>query len=326
MFQYHDANDEVGVEESRLTSQPARALGLVEWGLLIALATVWGGSYFFVKVAVAELQPFMVVAARVGLAMVALHLIARLTGTPLPRSPQLWLAFLGMGILNNLIPFSLIVWGQTQIASGLAAILNATTPVFTVIVAHYLTPDEKLTPNRLGGVAFGLLGVAVLIGPEALGGLGSNVLAQLAIVGAGLSYSGAAIYGRRFRSLPPLVTATGQVTATSALILPVAFLIDQPLQLLHARPESIWALVGLALLSTALAYQMYFRILAVAGATNLLLVTLLIPVSALAFGIGLLGETIEPRQLAGLALIGLGLAFIDGRPLAFARRRLATTT
>jgi drug/metabolite transporter (DMT)-like permease len=297
-------------------------MGPREWLLLVVLSLLWGGSFFFAEVALAELPPMTVVLARIGLAALALNLLMLASGRRLPRWPRLWGAFLVMGALNNLVPFSLIVWGQTQIASGLAAILNATTPLFTVVLAHALTRDERLTPARLAGVAAGLAGVVLMIGPAALGGAGAGVLAQLACLAAALSYALAGIFGRRFRGQPPLITATGQVSAGALMVLPLALLADQPWTLPAPGAMTVAALAGLALLSTALAYVIYFRILAAAGATNLLLVTFLIPISALLLGTWLLGEAVMPRQLAGMALIGLGLAAIDGRPLApLARRR-----
>ncbi len=298
-----------------------RVMGPAEWLLLVTLSVLWGGSFFFAKVAIAELPPFTVVLARVGLAALALLLIVVASGQRLPRSARLWGAFLVMGALNNLIPFSLIVWGQTQIASGLASILNATTPLFTVVLAHVLTRDERLTPGRFAGVLAGLAGVAVMIGPETLAGLGGPLPAELAVLGAALSYALAGIFGRRFRGTPPLVTALGQVSASTLLILPLALLADRPWTLPPPGPATLCALAGIALLSTALAYVIYFRILAAAGATNLLLVTFLIPVSALILGTTVLGEHLTGGQLAGMALIGLGLAAIDGRPLVWLRRR-----
>jgi drug/metabolite transporter (DMT)-like permease len=290
-----------------------QVMGRVEWLLLITLATLWGGSFFFSKVALAELPPFTVVLGRVGLAAVALNVLVLVSGQRLPGSPRLWGALLAMAALNNVLPFSLIVYGQTRIASGLAAILNATTPLFTVVLAHLLTDDERLSTNRLGGVLLGLAGVVVMIGPEALGGLGLHLFAQLAVLGAALSYAFAGIFGRRFRSVPPLTTATGQLTASTFMMLPVALLVDRPWTLPLPSLQIWGALVGLALLSTAVAYVLYFRILAAAGATNLLLVTFLIPVSALLLGMTILGERLDPRHFAGMALIGLGLVAIDGR-------------
>ncbi|MFO0996369.1 MAG: DMT family transporter [Alphaproteobacteria bacterium] len=303
------------------TSPPR--MGGIEWALLLALSILWGGSYFFAKVALAEIGPFTLAFLRVSIAAASLHIIVRAAGLRMPSDRRLWLAFLGMGLLNNAIPFSLIFWGTAQIASGLAAILNAMTPIFTVLVAHALTRDEKLTAPRGAGVLAGFAGVIVLIGPDVLGGLGTHALAQLSCVAAALVYAFAGIFGRRFKAVPPLVTACGQVTASSALMLPVAALVERPWE--HALPGAIgWgAVVGLALASTALAYIIFFRILAVAGATNLLLVTFLIPVSAIILGVLILGETIAPRQLAGMALIGLGLAAIDGRALTLLRRRRA---
>jgi drug/metabolite transporter (DMT)-like permease len=227
-----------------------------------------------------------------------------------------------MGLLNNAIPMSLILWGQIRIGSGLAAILNASTPLFTVLLAHLFTRDERMTARKVGGVLFGLAGVAVMIGPDALGGLNGGLLPQLAMLGAAISYACAGIFGRRFAGAPPLVTAAGQVTASSLTLLPLTLIVDRP-WLLPPPGARTWAAVaGLALLCTALAYIIYFRILATSGASNLLLVTLLMPVTAVLLGITLLGEHIEPRHAVGMALIAAGLATIDGRILALLLRHL----
>ncbi len=297
-----------------------KVMGPIEWGLLLLLSVLWGGSFFFGKVALAELPPLTVVFGRVFLAAIALNLLVVSTGNRMPSSARVWSTLFVMGLLNNLIPFSLIFWGQTQIASGLAAILNSTTPLFTVILAHVLTNEERMTASRLAGVLLGMAGVTWMIGISTLGGLSANVAAQVAVLGAALSYAFAGIYGRRFRAVPPLVTASGQVTATTVMMLPVMLLVDQPWTLPPPGTETILALVGLAVLSTALAYVIYFRILAVAGATNLLLVTFLIPVSALILGTSILGEILAPRHFAGMAMIALGLAAIDGRLLLLIAR------
>ena len=294
----------------------------VEWAMLLALSILWGGSFFFVGIAVRELPPLTIVLLRVGLAALILNALVRALGLAPPREKAVWSAFLGMGLLNNVAPFCLIVWGQTHIASGLAAILNATTPLATVIVAHVLTIDEKMTGGRLAGVVLGLVGVAAMIGPAALTGIGTDVVAQGAVLLAAISYAFAGVYGRRFRQLgvPPLLAATGQVTASTLVLAPIALVVDQPWTL--AAPSLVaWsAVIGLAALSTALAYALYFRILATAGATNLLLVTFLIPLSATGLGALFLGERLDPRHLLGLTLIGAGLAAIDGRLVAWARR------
>lgn len=304
------------VSVSAISASMARA----DWLLLITLSLLWGGSFLFVGLAVAELPTLSIVAARVGLAALALWAVVLLLRRPLPRRGGIWLAFLGMGLLNNAIPFGLMVWGQQTIAAGLAALLNATTPLFTVLVAGAVLADERLTPARLAGVATGFAGVAVMVGPDALTGLSRDLLAQGAVLAGALSYACAGVFGRRFRRMgvDPLVTAAGQVTASSALILPAALILDRPWALPVPSATVIAALVGLALLSTALAYVIYFRLLARVGATNLLLVTFLIPVSATVLGVLVLGERPGWGQAAGAALIACGLAAIDGRLL---RRR-----
>jgi len=292
-----------------------KTMGFVEWLLLILLAIVWGGSFFFAKVALADLQPFTIVLGRVSIAAIVLNMVVRISGYRMPSDIKIWGTFLIMGLLNNLIPFSLIFWGQTQISSSLASILNASTPVWTVLLAHFLTVDEKLTKNRFGGVILGLLGVVIMIGWDALGGLRINVLAQLAVIGAAISYGFAGIYGKRFKNIPPIVTATGQITGTTIMAIPITLFVDKP-WLFPMPGMNVWgALLGLALLSTALAYIIYFRLLTTVGATNLLLVTFLIPVSAVLLGTIILGEQLYLRHFLGMVLISLSLAAIDGRVL-----------
>jgi drug/metabolite transporter (DMT)-like permease len=292
-----------------------RTMTAREWAMLLALSLLWGGSFFFAGIAVRELPPLTIVVLRVGLAAAMLGAALPLFGLALPREAKVWAAFFGMGLLNNVIPFCLIVWGQTHIASGLAAILNATTPLATVIVAHLLTDDEKMAGNRLAGVLIGLAGVALMIGPDALGGIGTDVLAQFAVLAAAISYAFAAVFGRRFRRIgvAPMATAAGQVVASSALLLPVALIVERPWTLPMPGAATWAAILGIAALSTALGYVLYFRILASAGATNLLLVTFLIPVSAIMLGVLVLGERLSLRHVLGMALIGAGLAAIDGR-------------
>ncbi|MDX1425405.1 MAG: DMT family transporter [Kiloniellales bacterium] len=284
-----------------------------EWALLITLSLLWGGSFFFAELALEGLPPLSVVFARVAIGALALLALARAAGLALPRGARLWRAFFVMGALNNLIPFTLIVWGQTEITGGLAAILNATTPLFTVALAHALTRDERMTPAKGAGTVVGFLGVTIMIGPQAIDGDRLFLLAQIAVLGAALSYAGAGLYGRRFRQVPPLIAAAGQVTAASVMLCPLALLVDRPWTLAPPGAVVLGALVALGLLCTAAAYVIYFRILATAGATNLLLVTFLIPVSAILLGALLLGERLSPGQAAGMGLIALGLGAIDGR-------------
>lgn len=300
-----------------------RSMGRVEWLLLIILSILWGGSFFFIGVAVDGLPPFTIVVLRVGLAAIALNLFVLARGLRMPTGRTLLLAFLSMGLLNNVVPFSLIVWGQTHIASGLASILNATTPFFTIIVAHFLTEDEKISKERLIGVLIGFVGVVLIIGPEALTDFGTNVFAQLAVLGAAIAYAFAGVFGRRFKRLgsTPLLTATGQVTASTIILLPLALIVDQPWSLSMPSWQVWGAILGLAFFSTALAYLIYFRILSTAGATNLLLVTFLIPVSAILLGTLILGEQLEVKHFAGMAFLGVGLTIIDGRLLGVWRNQ-----
>jgi drug/metabolite transporter (DMT)-like permease len=300
-------------------------MGPTEWTLLLALSALWGGSFFFFKLLVETLPPLTIVLGRVGIAAVALNLYLLVRRDPMPTAPATWGAFLVMGLLNNVVPFTLIVFGETRISSGLASILNATTPVFGVLTAHLLTANEKLTWRRGAGVLFGFAGVAVLIGPDALSGLGTQDLAgELCCLAAAFIYGLAGLYGRRFKGIPPLKVATGQITASTLVLLPLAALVDRPWTLPMPDATAWAALIGIALLSTALAYMLYFRILAVAGATNLLLVTFLLPISALLLGWLALGEQLAPGAVPGMIMIGLGLACIDGRLLYLFRQPRAT--
>lgn len=291
-----------------------KAMGVREWGMLILLSLLWGGSFFFIGVAVNDLPPLTIVTLRVGIAGVALWCIALALGLRPPKSARIWIAFLGMGLLNNVIPFGLIVWGQTQIASGLASILNATTPIFAVIVAGLLLPDERMTPMKIIGVITGFTGVMIMIGLPALHG-DNNLLAQIAIMGAALSYAFAGVFGRRFKamSIPPLITAAGQVTASTVVMIPLTLWVEGSIDITSPSQGTWAAILALAIFSTAAAYVLYFNILGSAGATNVLLVTLLVPVSAIILGWLFLNEALEPIHFVGMAFIALGLSGIDGR-------------
>ncbi|WP_291348347.1 DMT family transporter [Desulfobacula sp.] len=291
-----------------------QVMGARLWFLIVILSIIWGASFFFVEIAVERMTPLTIVLCRVGFAAFLLLGFVRLTGREMPKNLGIWGAFLAIGMLNNVIPFSLITWGQKYIDSSLAAILNATTPVFSVILAHFLTKDEPLTTNRLAGVLFGWMGVAVLIGIEALSGVGMKIAGQAAVLGAALLYAIAAIFGRRFKEFDPVVVSAGMLTGSTIMMIPLAFIIERPFTLDPALVT--WAaLFGLSAVSTALAYIIYFHVLSKAGATNILLVTFLIPVSAIFLGMMVLGETPGWNVFAGMALIFMGLIFIDGRLL-----------
>ena len=290
-------------------------MGIKDWLLLILLSILWGGSFFFIELAVAELPPFTIVWARVALAAITLWSFVLVLGLPVPRSFAVWGSFLVMGLLSNVLPFSLIVWGQTHIASGLASLLNATTPLFTVLVAGALLADEQTTKNKIVGVAIGFLGTVVMIGPSVLTGFGINVVAQLAILGAALSYAFSGVYGRRFKTqnIHPVVIAAGQVSAAAFVLLPIVLFVDNLPNIATLSIQTLVALIAMAVFSTALAYVIYFRLLASVGATNVSLVTFLVPISALLLGTTVLGEALEPLQIIGMGIIAIGLIVLDGR-------------
>ena len=297
-------------------------MGARDWAMLLLLSFLWGGSFFFISVAVSELPPFTLVTMRVGLAAVTLWLVLLVSGYPIPKSPEVWRAFVMMGLLGNALPFSLIAWGQTHFGAGLASIINATTPIFTILIAGAFLSDEHITPRKMLGVTAGLAGVIALIGPSALLELGTNTMAQLAVIGAAVSYSCATVFGRRFKAMgiSPLDTAVGQVTASTIILLPVVWFIDKPLQLANPSLQVWLAILALAIFSTAFAYILFFRILSSSGATNVVLVTFLAPVTASLLGWLMLDEQLQAKHFIGMACIGLGLAIIDGRLWARLRR------
>ncbi|TDQ83348.1 threonine/homoserine efflux transporter RhtA [Dongia mobilis] len=296
-----------------MNTTAAPRMAAEDWLLLVILSALWGGSFLFAKIAVAELPPLTLAWCRVALSAMLLLPLLRLAGIALPRDAAFWRDIAMMGLFNNAIPFSLIFWGQQGIGAGLAAILNAMTPVFTVLVAHAFTADERLGWWKLLGVALGVAGVVLMMGYGVLAGLGHHLAAEFAVLGAAFSYGIAGVFGRRFKARPPMTVAAGQLSASSCwLALPVLWL-DRPWQLDLPGRETILAVLALAALSTALAYVIFFRILRRAGATNLSLVTLLIPASAILLGWAVLGENVAAHHLAGIGLIALGLVAIDGR-------------
>ena len=296
-----------------------------DWLILIALAVIWGSAFMFIGVAVKHVQPLTYVWLRLAIAAAGMWAFVKLSGGKVQLSREVWGSMIVLALLNNAIPFALFGWGQTHIASGLASILNAMTPIWGVVVAHFLTQDERMNPRKIAGVLLGFGGVAVMIGPSLLSSLGANALAQLACVTAGLLYALAAVWARRFRAqgITPLSVTTGQLTAGAIIMFPVSMIVDRPW--LHAAPTlGAWgAIAALALLCSAFAYVLYFRLIDSAGATNALLVTLLVPPVAILLGGLFLGEHLAPQDFFGLALIALGLAAIDGRVLSlFSKARL----
>jgi drug/metabolite transporter (DMT)-like permease len=297
-----------------------------DWLILLLLAVIWGGAFFFIGVAVRHVPPLTYVWLRVSIAALAMWGYIRFRGESVQLPRQVWASMLLLAFLNNALPFTLFGWGQTHIASGLASILNATTPIWGVVVAHFLTHDERMTPRKIAGVLLGFGGVATMIGPALLSNIGTSGVAELACVAAALSYALAAVWARRFRKqgISPLSVTTGQLTAAAVMMLPMSMIVDRPWT--HAFPpvSALAAITALALFCTAFGYVLYFRLIATSGATNALLVTLLVPPVAILLGGLFLGESLAPQDFVGLALIAFGLAAIDGRALSLfsARRRL----
>ncbi len=295
---------------------------IATWGLLALLGLIWGGSFFFARVAIPHVPPFTLVFLRVALAALALHLYVFGRYGIYRELRSRWPQFLLLGLLNNAIPHTFIFLGQTQIGAGLAAILNATTPVWTVLIANRLTQDEKLSMTKIAGCLLGLAGTVVLIGPSALPGLFDQDTAAIPLwalafpVIAAISYGFAGTFGKRFKGLAAPVTAAGQLSASTLIMLPVSLFADTPWLLPMPPVSAILAVLALALVSTAYGYILYFRIMTLAGATNTSLVTLLVPPSAILLGFLFLGETLESTDIAGMLLIAAGLLVLDGRILA----------
>jgi drug/metabolite transporter (DMT)-like permease len=286
-----------------------------DWAILVALALIWGAAFFFISVAVHAIAPLTYVWLRLSIAAAGLWLFLWWSGDRIALPLSVWGSILLLALLNNALPFTLFGWGQTHIASGLASILNATTPIWGVVVAHLFTHDERMSPRKIAGILLGIGGVATMIGPSLLSNLGSSALAQLACVAASLSYALAAVWARRFRrmGLPPMAVTTGQLTAGAAIMLPIALVVDQPWTAPFPGFGPLAALSALALICTGFAYVLYFRLIDSAGATNALLVTLLVPPTAILLGALFLSEALAPQDFLGLLLIALGLAAIDGR-------------
>ena len=294
-----------------------QAMSREDMAILLFLSVLWGGSFFFIEISIRTVQPLTLVLIRVALAAIMLWLLLWWRGERLPMPRGAASAYLVLALLNNVIPFIMFVWAQHMITGGLASILNATTPIWGVLVAHLFTADEKASPNKVAGVLLGFAGVAVLIGMDFLGQLGHGAVAQLACLAATLCYALAGVWARRFRrmGIEPTAVATGQLSAAALVMLPLVLLFEPP-WLAVPPPAHAWLALGaLALFSTSLAYILYFRLVASAGATNTLLVTFLIPITTILLDAIFLGEWLAPRSLAGMALIAAGLAAIDGRLL-----------
>ncbi len=289
------------------------------WAEMILLATIWGASFLAIRVALDEVPPLTSVAHRTGWAMLALWAVVAVMRLPLPRDPRIWLGFLGMGLLNNVIPFGLMAWGQLYIETGLTSILNGATAIFGVIAAALFFADERITTRKAIGVTLGFLGVATAIGLDNFRSFDLQSLAQLAILAGTVSYALASVWARHFLGgLAPQVAAAGMLTGSTLIILPLAWIVDGPINLDLAKP-TLLAIGYYAFIATAGAYLLYYRVLALAGAGNLMLVTLLIPPVAIALGAWVRGEALGPNAFVGFALLALGLVILDRRLWAWVR-------
>jgi drug/metabolite transporter (DMT)-like permease len=293
-----------------------------DWALLVVLSVLWGGAFFLAGLTLKEVTHHGLAFFRVFIAALTLGLTALALRVSFPRDVAVWSRLALLSLFSTSIPFTLLYWAQTHIASGLAAILNAMTPIFTILIAHVFTRDEKIDAQRLAGVLAGVIGVAIIVGPSAFGDQGGNLWAEAAVLGAGCCYAVASVYGRRFSGHSPVIISFAQMAFASVSLLPVMLIAGPALRVSAPSLTTIGGVLALGSFCTGLAFVLFFRILARAGATNAILVTLLVPVSAILLGVLILGETIAPRQFAGLALIALGLLVNDGRPVDFVGRQL----
>jgi len=294
-----------------------------DWAILLFLALIWGAAFFFIHIAVTHVAPLTYVWLRLTIAAAGLLAWMRWKGEKLSLPLPVWGAMLLLALLNNVVPFALFGWAQQHIASGLASILNATTPIWGVVVAHIATSDEKMTPAKLIGVTIGFVGVATMIGPDLLTS-GESLLPQLACIAASLCYALAGVWARRFKpmGLKPLKVATAQLLVGALIMTPVSLTVGEPWIGGSPSLAALGSIAALALVCTALGYVLYFRLIDSAGATNATLVTLLVPPTAILLGALFLGEMLTSGQFMGFAFTALGLAVIDGRLFAAVRRRV----
>lgn len=292
-----------------------------DWGLILFLSVIWGGAFYFNAVALRGFPTSTLVFGRMAIAILPLLVIVMLTDQKMPRGWSTWGGLTLLGTLNIVVPLILFTWAQTQIASGLASVLNATTPLWGVLAAHFLTDDEKATPLRIGGVLLGVAGVAAMMVPNLEQGASGRTLAIIACLTGTLCFALASIVARRLNigGVTPMALTTGQLASSALIMLPIMLIIDQPWTLPTPGMDAVLALLAIALVSTTLAYWLYFKVLESAGASNSLLITFLIPVTAILLGVIALGETVSPVQFGGIALIALGLIALDGRVFAAIR-------
>jgi drug/metabolite transporter (DMT)-like permease len=290
------------------------------WAEMLVLALIWGGSFLSIRIALDEISPLMSVAHRVTLAMLVLWVVVAMMRIPLPRNPRIWFAFLVMGLLNNVIPFILMAWGQLYIESGLTSILNAFTAVVGVVMAALFFSDERLTPRKIIGVVLGFFGVAVAIGLENFKNFDLRSLAQLAVIGGTVAYAAAGVWARKnLVGMPPQLAAAGMLTGATVIMLPLVYFVEG-LPTFDLKPRTLVAIGYYAVIATAAAYLLYYRVLAMAGSGNLMLVTLLVAPIAITLGAVVLGEKLSANAFVGFVILAVGLIILDGRGWKALRR------
>lgn len=301
------------------TAPAPLSLSARDWGLLVSLSVLWGSSFFFAKIAVAEIPPLTLVALRVAIAGLALQIVLLAKGHGSPVTDRRFPALFLLGVINNVIPFSLLFWAQQTLPAGLAAIFNATTPIFTMMLATLFTADDRATPLKVAGIGLGFAGVVLMLGTGLAAGATGHLVAELACLGAALSYGFSALLARRLAAAPPVFLATGQFTGASLVIVPLALIVDAPWTLSTPSLPAIGAVLALALASSAFGYLLYFAIIRSAGATNASLVTYLVPMTAILLGTVFLNERLGLADYGGMALIIGGIALAQGRLRQIAR-------
>lgn len=289
-----------------LDSPAAAPNRATEIALLLGLATLWGGSYTFIKIGVETIPPLTLIAARTLIAGLILLAVIRWRGLRLPREAEAWRRFLTQACLNSVVPFTLIAWAERSVDAGLASILNGTTPVFVFLISLALMPGKRPDWRKGLGVAAGMAGISLIVGVDALTGLGHTVLPQLAIVAATVAYACAALFGRHFTGMDPLLPAAGSMLAGTALLIPAALVIDRPWTV-DPSTASLLALLALSIFSTALAFAIYFRLIRTLGSVGTTAVSYLRVPIGVAIGLVFLGESLSSTAWAGLGFVVLGV-------------------
>jgi drug/metabolite transporter (DMT)-like permease len=289
------------------TTNPHHSNHAIEFALLVLLATLWGASYTFIKLGVATIPPITLIAARTLIAGLLLFIIMRWRGLSLPRDAASWRRFLFQACLNSMIPFTLIAWAERSLDAGLATILNSTAPVFTFLLTFAITRHEPVTTRKLFGVLAGLAGICLIVGVQALSGLGEQLVAQIAIVVATMCYAGAAIFGRGFKNLDPMAPAAGSLLCGAAILVPLSLVVDRPWTLAPSASSTL-ALLGLAVFSTALAFVIYFRLIQTLGSVGTTSQAYLRVPIGVALGVVFLGEGLTPTAWIGLGCVVIGVA------------------